>query len=246
MKRAKAMIGIVLLLALGALAGALGTGYLMKQRIQDFFHGPEPPLSMILNRMSRELELSREQQEKIRPILKKTRTKMTALREKYRPEFQSVFNGSLRDIEAILNDEQKPKLNQFLERMRHHRPPPGPGGPPGPPGPRRPPPLADASALAEHLGLTEAQADRAEPLLTQSLAQQRALRETVEKAHRAAMAQAGQTQREWALRRKALDDRLAEILDKDQMTEYRRWMDVRDPGPPKAPFGEAPPAPPAE
>lgn len=233
MKRVKAVIGILLVLALGALGGTLLTGHVMKQRIRGYFQGPEPPLAVILRRMSHDLDLTADQREKIKPILETARTRMTALREKYRPEFQTVFDETTRDVKSILTEAQKPKLDRLQERMKHRK---GQGGPPGPP--PGPPPAEDMASLVRILNLTKTQIVEAQPLLARIVEHQKALQAALKKERQVFRANVSAVEKDWFQRRTPMDDQLAAILDAEQMTAYRQMMDTQRAIRPKGHFFE--------
>jgi periplasmic protein CpxP/Spy len=92
-----------------------------------------------LERMTRELSLSADQQSQIRPMLVDRQQKMEAVfknqslsQEDRRAKMMSIRQESRTKIEAVLNDDQKQKFEAMEQRG------PGRGGPGG--GPGGPPP----------------------------------------------------------------------------------------------------------
>jgi len=90
-----------------------------------------------LERMTRELNLTSDQQEKIKPLLLDRQQKMQALfqdqsvsQEDRRAQMRTIMEGSNNSIKAILTDDQKQKFEAMQQRMRRN----GPGGPPPPDG----------------------------------------------------------------------------------------------------------------
>ena len=91
-----------------------------------------------LERMTRELGLSADQQSQIKPLLMDRQQKMEAVfqdqslsREDRRSKMQAIRQDATGKIEAVLNDQQKQKFEQMQERMRDRN---GAGqGPPQPP-----------------------------------------------------------------------------------------------------------------
>jgi periplasmic protein CpxP/Spy len=86
-----------------------------------------------LERMTRELNLTSDQQEKIKPLLVERQQKMQALmdnqslsREDRRAQMRTIAEGTNNSIKANLNDDQKQKFEEMRQRMRRG----GPGGPP--------------------------------------------------------------------------------------------------------------------
>lgn len=80
-----------------------------------------------MERMSKELNLSQEQREKIRPLLEEQDKKMGELhndtsltQEQKRDKARAMMTETHEKITAILTPEQKEKLKQHMEEMREH------------------------------------------------------------------------------------------------------------------------------
>ncbi len=87
-----------------------------------------------LERMTRELNLTSDQQEKIKPLLLERQQKMQALmqdqsvsQEDRRAQMRTIMEGSNNSVKAILTDDQKQKFEAMQQQRRRHG---GPGGPP--------------------------------------------------------------------------------------------------------------------
>lgn len=86
-----------------------------------------------LERLTRELSLTTDQQAQIKPMLLERQHKMQALMqnqslapEDRRTQMRTIMEGSNNSIKAILTDDQKQKFDAMQQqRMRR-----GPGGPP--------------------------------------------------------------------------------------------------------------------
>jgi protein CpxP len=81
-----------------------------------------------LQHMTKQLDLSADQQTQIRPILVDRQQKMQALwqnqslsREDRHTQMESIREDSKAKIEAVLNDQQKQKFEAMQDRMREHR-----------------------------------------------------------------------------------------------------------------------------
>jgi Spy/CpxP family protein refolding chaperone len=91
-----------------------------------------------LERLTRELSLTSDQQDKIKPLLAERQQKMQALMqdqslspEDRRTQMRSIMEGTNNSIKANLADDQKQKFETMQQqRMRRG----GPGGPPPPDG----------------------------------------------------------------------------------------------------------------
>ena len=94
-----------------------------------------------LQRLTSELNLTTDQQTKIKPLLVERQQKMQALMqdqsapEDRRTQARSIMEGTNNSIKAVLNDDQKQKFETMQERMRRNRGMGGPAGaaPPPPP-----------------------------------------------------------------------------------------------------------------
>jgi Spy/CpxP family protein refolding chaperone len=76
---------------------------------------PRSP-EMKLERMTRSLDLTLVQQEKVKRIIDSTRDKMMAFRKKSRPEMRSIMGQCRNKIESILTDEQKEMFKKLRKR----------------------------------------------------------------------------------------------------------------------------------
>ena len=83
--------------------------------VYDKPFSPRSP-EMKLERMTRSLDLTLVQQEKVKMIIDSTRDKMMALRKKNRPEMKSIMGQCRNKIKSILTDEQKELFKELRKR----------------------------------------------------------------------------------------------------------------------------------
>ena len=83
--------------------------------IYDKPFSPRSP-EMKLERITKSLDLTLVQQEKVKIIIDSTRDKMMAFRKKNRPEMRSILGQSRNEIESILTDEQKETFKELRIR----------------------------------------------------------------------------------------------------------------------------------
>jgi len=76
---------------------------------------PRSP-EMKLEKMTRSLDLTLDQHEKVKMIIDSTRDKMMAFRKKSRPEMRSIMGQCRNEIESILTDEQKEKFKELRRK----------------------------------------------------------------------------------------------------------------------------------
>ncbi|WP_028314861.1 hypothetical protein [Desulfatibacillum aliphaticivorans] len=139
MKPIKLYAGLFLVFFLGALAGGLGMGMYQKHQRASFFEERQGKhLKFVLERLTEDLDLTQEQQIRIKSILEDFRKNMMNLQKKHFPEIDALFKEHRVQISKVLNEEQRRKFEEIEKRMMR-RPPPGPpgkGGPKPPPGDR--------------------------------------------------------------------------------------------------------------
>jgi len=91
--------------------------------------GPHMPPSVEerMARLSKELDLSQEQRDKIRPLIEEQVKQLHELREntnltpdQRREKAGALMKETHEKIAAVLNPEQKEKLKQHMEQMREH------------------------------------------------------------------------------------------------------------------------------
>ena len=99
--------------------------------------GQQPPAHMPpgresveerMERMTKELNLSEEQREKIRPIIEEQVKQLRDMREdknltpeQRREKARAIMKETHEKMQAILNPEQRAKLKQHMQEMREHR-----------------------------------------------------------------------------------------------------------------------------
>jgi len=131
MTKWKLAAGVALVFILGVLAGLLPGFYLVHR-----FPPPPPPPHMdhrdrdaaMVERLSRDLDLSEAQKLRVGEILKQTSERLDAHLREMQPEIRKIFDDGFSEMEKELTDAQKKKLHELRERMERH-------GRPGPPFP---------------------------------------------------------------------------------------------------------------
>lgn len=131
----------ILLVAVAFVAGAL-IGF-AGGRVYSIFHGPmrgRGPDFMrgrIVSHLDRELNLSAQQHDQIAQIMDRHHQRMLEISGGVRPQMRQEIDAANREIEALLNTEQREKFRKMRMRMDHmprrgrHR---DGGPPPQPPG----------------------------------------------------------------------------------------------------------------
>jgi hypothetical protein len=136
MKSWKTWSGLTVIFLSGILIGVVGSGLYFNYTMKSFRgHGPAGIKRLVMKKLSRELDLSRDQQASIREIVGRTVDDLDKLRRKHRPEIEAVVSQGVASIKPYLNPDQQRKLDEMYERFKKRGGPPPPGPPPPePPG----------------------------------------------------------------------------------------------------------------
>ena len=111
------MIGIALVFILGALAGSVGTGYYFKHRYPPRITDSQARKAYILEKFSRELNLTQDQKTKIGAIIQQMEEKRHENFLKRRAEVEQ----SMVRIRGELNEDQQKKFDAMREKFEKRR-----------------------------------------------------------------------------------------------------------------------------
>ena len=131
-----AFFGMVILVA-GIVIGAASMMILAPDKLMKPPRGPEFGSERMIPPLRRDLGLSPEQEEKIKPILDNHMEKLNAIRLEARSDIEEALIQMNKGISDILTDEQKRIWQRSLDRLEREFYPGGPrrgGGPRGPGG----------------------------------------------------------------------------------------------------------------
>jgi hypothetical protein len=120
MKRVKLFAGLILVLLVGAFAGALGTGIYVKHRIEKSLFPPPPHMRTVflMNRLSEELDLTDAQLMEIERIVEACESETFSLRRQFEPRIRETVDRAFDSMKATLTPAQIEKLNRFQRRFR--------------------------------------------------------------------------------------------------------------------------------
>ena len=119
--RWKLISGLFLVFVLGILAGSLGTEFYLKHRLAPLMKDPRAKKAFIMKRLSKELDLTSDQQSKIEPIVEQMLEKRREYYLKNRPQVKTIFDQGFAQISEELNEDQKKKLDGLREKFRRRR-----------------------------------------------------------------------------------------------------------------------------
>ena len=127
MKNIKAIIGIVLVFALGAASGAIVTHMIHRAKLESFIKGgPEIREEVLVSRLTRKLDLDGQQQAQVRAIIHENHLAMRQVRNLYHPQIQAILEQGQARINQLLRPDQQEKLRHIVEERKRHRPLEGP------------------------------------------------------------------------------------------------------------------------
>ncbi|NJD92361.1 MAG: hypothetical protein FIA91_12780 [Geobacter sp.] len=122
MKNYKAVIGILLVFMLGAASGAIVTRMIHQSQQEAFLHGgPAAKEEVIVNRLSRKLDLDPQQQEQVKSIVHENHAAMQEVRRKSHPQIEAILEQGQQRIIAILRPDQQEKFQKILAERKEHR-----------------------------------------------------------------------------------------------------------------------------
>jgi hypothetical protein len=214
MKMMKVITAIILIFALGLLAGSLGTKIYMNDRIMQFAGGNlSVRTNMLIGRLTDELDLTDTQQTEIKVILESPLKDLTRLRKEFLPRIRGPLSLTLDKIREILDDEQRKKLDAILAK----RIGPFPQLRPGRITPDRILPDQYIEDLLERLHLTEEQTKQIRPILVNSFQEKHAIRG---KSMRLRLETRNTLKRDMENLKSSTQDKLHPLLSEQQMNEY--------------------------
>ena len=120
-------LGVMLMLGMGRPAVAQDNGVQQPSARQQLQHIHTPQsIDQELTRLTKDLELTPEQQQQVRPLLDKHHDRIQALldknptasRQKVGPQIHAISDETHREIHALLTDHQK-ELERAIEQHEH-------------------------------------------------------------------------------------------------------------------------------
>ena len=112
----------------GFVAGA-GTAMVAGiKHLQHMRHNPEVVPPRITRRLTRKLDLTDEQAEKVLAIVTERQKALLGIRDKVAPEVMAEFERAYREIADVLDDAQKEEWRELYDTLKARwlpKPPPG-------------------------------------------------------------------------------------------------------------------------
>jgi Spy/CpxP family protein refolding chaperone len=146
MAKWKIWVALLVLFVSGVLIGSVGTRMYVRHKLSGIFSRERPPIqNMFVRRLTREIDLTREQRQEIEQVASRAAEKFHELRSEHRSQAEALFDQSASEIKKHLSPEQQEQFDELRKRMRARhkrgrRGPPHGGHPPPPPLPPSEPP----------------------------------------------------------------------------------------------------------
>ena len=116
----------ILVFLLGGVAGAV-SDYLYRGKKPAAAAPSAPPKPQdIIDGIARELRLDYQQKESLTAIFDQSRQRYRALRQQYRPQWDTIRNDTDEQVRAMLRPDQKVLFEDFLKKVNSKPPSPTP------------------------------------------------------------------------------------------------------------------------
>ena len=117
----KLISGVVLVCIIGMLIGSIGTHIYFKHRYPPRSLEPKAKAAFLVNKLSRELNLTEEQRNATEKIVEQMSESLQQHFLKSRSEVRAIVNEGFSRVKTGLNDDQKKKLDVMREKFEKHR-----------------------------------------------------------------------------------------------------------------------------
>ena len=103
----------------GIFIGVCGTGYFIKSRFGKMRHGTVTEKHQHIMKVLRwKLNLSEEQEERIRPIVKRATGEFDTIHANVKPKISRILEATVSEINQELTTKQQKKFKKFYERVQ--------------------------------------------------------------------------------------------------------------------------------
>jgi len=120
-KRGEAALLVLVVFLLGVLLGGVGNHVWGERVWGKQIPAGQPTKGQIVSDLTRELQLTSDQQKQLAVIVDDTRAQWRTLYSTIEPEHERIRQQSRDRIRAFLTPEQKPKFEEFMKRIDEQR-----------------------------------------------------------------------------------------------------------------------------
>ncbi|MFM8552472.1 MAG: hypothetical protein ACKOCD_09245 [Nitrospiraceae bacterium] len=119
MTRWKVWGGLALLFLSGTLIGGAVTHYCLQSQAENRWEeGPKAKKQWMMQRLTRSLDLTADQQAKLAPIVGQAQDNLLALRAQQQPQVEAIWTKTLDAVKPSLSTEQQQKLETFHQKLQ--------------------------------------------------------------------------------------------------------------------------------
>jgi hypothetical protein len=119
MKKWRLVGGVILVFALGVLAGSVGPQVYHRYWVDRFWKDPGARKTVLLEKLTKELHLSEVQQKDFIPIIEEADQKLGAIRQSTRADIKKIFDDSFSRMQEKLNPGQQQMLQELRAKHEH-------------------------------------------------------------------------------------------------------------------------------
>lgn len=120
-KRGEAAVLVLVVFLLGALLGGVGNHVWGERVWGKQIINSQPTRNEIVGDLTRDLQLTQDQQKQLGSIVDDTRAQWRTLYTTIEPQHEQIRQQSRDRIRAILTPDQKPKFEDFMHRIDEQR-----------------------------------------------------------------------------------------------------------------------------
>ena len=107
MKNFKSILLLILVFIAGVAIGVVATRTVARRMVEQAILDPGKVQSLAEMRLSRQLQLNPQQQEKLHKVFQDMRSQLKTLRHEYQPQATKILSGANDQINAMLTPEQQ-------------------------------------------------------------------------------------------------------------------------------------------
>lgn len=114
MKKWRLVGGVILVFALGVLAGSVGPQVYHRYWVERFWKDPATRKTALLEKLTKKLHLSEAQQKEFIPIIEEADQKLEVARQSTRADIKRILDDGF----ARMKEKMNPGQQQMLEELR--------------------------------------------------------------------------------------------------------------------------------
>ena len=119
MKKWRLVGGVILVFALGVLAGSVGPQVYHRYWVDRFWKDPGVRKTALLEKLTKELHLSEDQQKEFLPIIEETDKDLEGARQNIRADIKRILDKGFARMKEKLNPGQQQMIEEL--RAKHER-----------------------------------------------------------------------------------------------------------------------------